>query len=210
MSHVPTPISPHTDLPSLFLAILYTLLLISCVVSSFSSPSPSKSCTDAEGANGWPGSAAVSCSVSAPGFDSSDSAAGDPTLLSAGFAGSLDENTEMGAAASGAVLDALPKPNPTGLPILPAGLPNENGEGFEGEVAPNENALGFSVLTARLKGFPLPNEAPVEAEEPASSLSSVLNVVFPKRLVDAEGVMLDDPNRNGELDFVDVAEAAAG
>lgn len=150
-------------------------------------------------------------------------------LPSVDFTGAppLNGNAELGAevAASG-VLDKLPKPNPTGFPMLPAGLPNANGKGFTEDAdadadvvdpAPKLNALVvFSEPAARPnedplevpKGLVFELKAPVKAEESASPLSSFLEGAFPKKPSDDVGAILDDPNRKGEVIEVDVVEAA--
>lgn len=136
---IPTPMSPHCAFPSLSFVILYTLLLTSCVVTSCSSPSPSKSCTDVP-AGKLAGSGA---GVPSP-EDPSSASLFSSVLLGAGFgapnAKGRDFTGPSALSASG-VLGGLPKPKPTGLPMLPAlGKPPKKELPLLGDADPNENA----------------------------------------------------------------------
>lgn len=148
--HLPIPTSVHSEFPSFFFIIRYTFVRISYFVSSSSSPSPSASCADAAANNGGASSTGVSArddaSVSPPAsLASADFSAG-------GAPNENPPNLDVDAAGAGlpssGVFGGLPKPKPTGLPMLPgAAAPNVKAAGREGEVAevPKGSLVGVEV-----------------------------------------------------------------
>lgn len=231
---MPTPMSPHCALPSLSFVILYTLLRISCTVSSSSSPSPSWSCADevARRGGGWsPLVAAPFSSLFSP--SSLDSVFSNG--LKAGVGAKENGNDLTGPfslAPSSGVFGGLPNPNPTGFPILPAfAAPNAleppKSEGLPGDADPNEKPvfpeddLSFSevlssVFAPKPKG--LDNELELEPKrEAVADLSASLSMSLPeppKREGEVEDVGkmdvveggMEPPNSDGAEDGVDRAD----
>ena len=199
---IPTPRSPHCALPSLSCVNLNTLLLISCVVSSPSSPSPSRSCADPDASSG---AGAFSCDSSPAGVPSPDpeepsfflsSADPDPNTdpdevpapnanEDALAGGAPNENGSaltgpllLAASSLSVVRGGLPKPKPTGFPMLPAfAVPNPlKTEGFPGEADPNENPLPAFSLSFSGVVVPVPAEgvaAPKGVDAPEPELEKV-------------------------------------
>jgi len=138
---MPTPMSFHSVFPSFF-TILNTLLLISWVVSSSSSPSPSRSCIDVV-INGDGASPAASGAI-VPPVDPPAPFSSEASGLDVAFGGTPNENPpdilpDALDSASG-VLGGLPNVNPTGFPKLPA-FPNPpNADVLPGEADPKVNA----------------------------------------------------------------------
>ena len=134
--YAPTPCSAHRLFPSSSFIILYTLLRISCVVSSSSSPSPSLSCTDPANNGGGSSPASFASPPSLPSSEGCFSFGGPNTN---GFGAFDAAAKDAGASPS---FGGLPKPNPTGFPMLPTagGLPNPPNPPFP--AAPSANLGG--------------------------------------------------------------------